>query len=330
MNSNENTLAITGATGHLGTTILLQALEKGIKVRAAFRSWKPDIQHENLSWIKGDLSVDSIRELLASANAVIHCAAKISIDGDRDGSVKQTNVQGTRNVFEACLQCPGIRIVHVSSTHAIIEEGKDELFDESRPLKSAKYAAYDYSKAESERVVHEFIAAHKLHIVIVRPSSILGLPDYRPSLLGTALLDLYKGKLPALTSGGYDFIDVQDVASSCLTAIDQGRSGETYLLTGTFHELKALGDMIRELGGARTPMIIPINCLLPLAPIVGLFSKLRGKTSPFTRESLLTLRNAHPNMSHEKAQTELNHRPREIKEVVQDLIAWWKSNNMIK
>ncbi len=329
LNSKEYILAITGATGHLGTVILLQALERGFKVRASFRTWKPEIEHENLTWVKGDLSVDSLKELLASANAVIHCAAKISIDGDRDGSVKQTNIQGTRNVLEACLDCPGIRVVHVSSTHAVVEEGKDDLFDEGRPLKSADYAAYDYSKAESERVVHEFIKEHKLHAVIVRPSSIVGPPDFRPSILGASLLDLYLGKLPALTSGGYDFVDVRDVASSCLTAIEKGRTGETYLLTGTFHELKSMGDMIRELGGAKTPRIIPINWLLPLAPAVGLFSKLQGRSSPFTREGLLTLRNAHPNMSHEKARAELNHRPRETKEALQDLVAWWKSKNMI-
>lgn len=323
-------VAITGATGHLGTAIVLLALDRGFKVRALYRSTKPNIEHEDLTWFKGDLSVSSLELFLASANAVIHCAAKISVHGDPDGSVKQTNIGGTTNLMEAAQSIPSIRIVHVSSTHAATEFPKDEDYNEERALKSEDSAAYDFSKAQSERVVNDWVQNKNANALIVRPSSMLGQPDLRPSLLGTALLDLYKGKLPALTSGGYDFVDVRDVAAACLNAVTMGRPGETYLLTGKYYDLHELSNVIHELGGAKPPRVIKITWLLPLLPLVNLYAKITRKSAPFTREGLVTLQNAHPNMSHEKAKTELRYNPRNIESSVQDLIDWWKEQKLIQ
>jgi dihydroflavonol-4-reductase len=321
-------VAITGATGHLGTAIVLLALDRGFKVRALYRNGKPGIEHENLSWIKGDLSVASLELFLASANAIIHCAAKISIHGDADGSVKLTNIGGTKNLMEAARSNPTLRIVHVSSTHAATEFPQDEVYNEERPLKSEDAAAYDFSKAESERIVNEYVQNTNANALIVRPSSMLGPPDLRPSLLGAALLGLYKGELPALTSGGYDFVDVRDVAAACLNAVTMGRAGETYILTGRYYDLHELSQLIHELGGSKPPRIIKITWLLHLLPFVNLYSRITGKAAPFTREGLVTLQNGH-NMSHEKAKRELRYNPRNIESSVQDLIEWWKDQNLI-
>lgn len=323
------TIAVTGASGHLGTAITLEALSRGLKVRAGYSSYKPDIEHENLTWVKGDLSPGPLNELFSGVEGIIHSAAKISVHGDRDGSVKKTNVDGTANVIEACRQLESHRLVHVSSSSTLEEYPHDQPFDETRPLKGPDASAYEYSKALSEKLVLEAVRSEQLNAVIVRPSGMFGPPDLRQSKIGSMLLEIYLGKMPALISGGYDFVDMRDVAIGTVNALTQGQSGETYLLTGYYLELKTIANLLHSIGGAKVPITIPVSLLMTLLPLVRLFSYFTGSADSFTKEGLSTFRDGHPAMSSDKARTELGYQPRPINESLLDLLSWWKETGLV-
>ena len=65
-----------------------------------------------------------------------------------------------------------------------------------------------------------------LETIIFCPTAVMGPFDYRPSFLGRALIRFYKGKNPAVIPGGYNWVDVRDVATAVLKSMEKGSPGE--------------------------------------------------------------------------------------------------------
>ena len=84
-------IAVTGASGHLGNTVCRTLLEQGFAVRAFFHSDKKALENLNVELVQGDiLNPADVEKLLLGCDAVIHCAAVISIHGDPTGIVFKT------------------------------------------------------------------------------------------------------------------------------------------------------------------------------------------------------------------------------------------------
>ena len=147
-------LAITGATGFVGSRLLDQALEAGHEVRALTR--RPQAQRDGVTWVEGALDKpDSLARLVDGADAVIHVAGVINAPGP--AGFEAGNVIGTSAVLAAAEQAGISRFVHVSSLAA----------------REPKLSAYGASKAGSEALV----AASKLSYAIVRPPAVFGPGD---------------------------------------------------------------------------------------------------------------------------------------------------------
>ena len=82
--------------------------------------------------------------------------------------------------------------------------------------------AYAKTKAEASQAVLDMVR-EGLNAVIVHPSGILGPYDRSGNHLVQMVTDYLEGRLPACVKGGYDFVDVRDVAKGCLLAMDKGR-----------------------------------------------------------------------------------------------------------
>lgn len=164
-------LAITGATGFVGRVLVDQALAAGHQVRALTR--RPQPARAGVTWITGALDRDdSLGELVAGADAVIHVAGVVNAP-DRAGFVIG-NVEGTRAMLAAAQRGGVTRFVHVSSLAA----------------REPELSIYGWSKAEAERLVETSGLAWS----IVRPTGVYGPGDmdmldlFRAARLGIALL----------------------------------------------------------------------------------------------------------------------------------------------
>ena len=267
-----------------------------------------------------------LEKLTDSADFVVHCAAIISITGDKDGRVYNTNVIGTQNVLTACKLNKIKRLIHVSSTHALQEEPLNSIFDENRPYKTESDFAYDYTKAKAEQLVLEAVKNDMLDAIIVRPSSMLGPVDYKPSLLGEAISDIAKRKIPAVVKGGYDFVDVRDVAKTIVNSIEKGKMGESYNLTGNYYSIKELANITAEIAEVKPPSFMVPGFIIQLSiPFIAAQSKFTKKSPKFTKESIFVLKHGHPNMSNSKAKEILGHTNRPIHTTITDLLEWKKT-----
>ncbi len=321
-------IAITGASGHIGTNLCRALLDRKHELKVLVNKYTDSLDGLPIEHVQGNLmDPGALKELVDGTEVFIHLAASISINGDRQ--VLETNVEGTRNVLNAARQSGVKRLVHFSSIHALVHDPLNEVLDETRPLAVHDKILYNRSKALAEQAVQEAVAGG-LDAVIINPTSVMGPNDFKPSLIGQAILQLYSGKIPALIPGGYDWVDVRDVVDGTLAAMEKGRTGESYLLSGHYVSLADLYHMLRELkGNGKNLPVLPYWLAKIGVPFLKLWARMTGSTPLYTRESVEILKTAHKRISSEKAGRELGYHPRTFRETLQDTINWFRENHYI-
>jgi len=291
--------------------------------RQAMESLKAEI-------VLGDVChTASLREAFKGADVVYHLAARISLNMNDYPVLEPINVAGTRNVVQACLDCGVRRLVHFSSIHAFIQESIGKPMDESCPLVEPRNCPpYDRSKAAGEKEIMSGIE-RGLDAIIISPTAVIGPYDYEPSFLGEALLNLARGKMPALVSGGFDWVDVRDVVAGALRAEKKAPTGAKYLLSGHFASICDLAVMVEEIVGTPAPrMVMPRWLAFVGAPFLEGFAKMTGNRPLYTSASIRALHTGQ-DVSHEKAARELGYKPRPLKETIVDTFNWFHESGYL-
>jgi dihydroflavonol-4-reductase len=324
-------VAVTGATGHIGANLVRSLSTRGIRPRVlVHQRSRAALEGLAVDEFAGDVAdPQSLLKLFDGVDLVYHLAAKISLDDREKAVVRATNVGGVRNVVAACLQQRVRRLVHFSSIHALSTLPKAQRVEETRPLVTDEHVPpYDRSKADGEREIKEGLD-RGLDVVTVNPTGVTGPNDFGPSHMGELVLDLFHGRLPGIVDGGFNWVDVRDVAEAAIAAGERGRTGERYLLSGFRATIAEVCAILESQGGAKTPrMVAPIWLARGAAPFAVGWARLRGRRPLFNGASLHALRNHH-DVSHEKAQRELGFNPRGVRESIVDAIASFRARGLI-
>ena len=250
------TVVVTGAGGHLAANLIRLLVKRGRRVRAVVRRDVRAIKGLDLELVRADLlDLSSLLRAFKGAKIVYHLAAVISISGEQKGLVERTNVLGTRNVVEACLETGVRRLIHFSSIHAHQQEPLNKVLDENRSYVPSDHPTpYDRSKAGGEREILRGVEMG-LDAVIVNPTGVIGPWDYKPSLMGQMFLDLYHHKYISLVRGGFDWVDARDVALGAMAAEEKASPGNKYLLSGHWRTFRDLAELARKVSGIDPPSI---------------------------------------------------------------------------
>lgn len=236
---------VTGATGIAGSHILLECAQRG-PVRAIhrhgsdrsiveriFRYYRADADAllNAVEWMQTDI-LDRVGLDIAMRGVryVHHAAAMVSFNPGDAGALASANIDGTANVVNAALEHGVERLCHVSSTATIGGTGWNGPRDESMQWEDEEHhSAYAISKHAAELEVHRGIA-EGLDAVMVNPCIIIGPgPAGRSSM--TLIERLRKGTR-FYPTGSNAVVDARDVARCMLALMDQGSTGERYLLVG--------------------------------------------------------------------------------------------------
>ena len=321
---------ITGATGHVGINLIHLLQEEGLDVRAVVRAPNKVLAEMGVATAHADLEHrDLLTEAFRGRDVVFHTAARISITRNDAAEVERTNLQGTRNVLAACRAAGVPRLVHFSSIEAIESKPLDTPVDEDRPAVDPHWGSpYAYSKARAEREVME-AAGPGLEIVVLNPTAIVGPRDYRPSLLGRALMAFARGRIPGLVDGGFDWVDVRDVARAALAAAERAPSGRRYIVGGHYASMAELVGLVCAETGARMPrLMVPMAVARAWAPIATTFRQLTGADPLFTKDTLRVL-GGNKNVSHARAERELGYHPRDLADTIRDTLSWFVEHGML-
>ena len=314
---------VTGASGHLGANVVRALVAAGEPVQAVDIRPGAALAGIDAEFVRGDvLDPVTLKDAFAGAEFVFHLAAKISIAGDPDGSVRRVNVDGVRHVAEAALDAGVRRLVHCSSLHAYDVGGtRGPIRESGLRATDSRLPAYDRSKAAGEDELRR-VVDRGLDAVILNPSGMFGPVDPEPSRMGRALLAMFKGRMPVTVTGGFDWVDVRDVAAAFLAAAVGGRTGENYLVGGHRASFTELARLAAEVSGRRPPRLVaPLRPVqLAAAAALRLAGPRRAGRLLLTPESLHALA-TDPVVDCSKATAELGYRPRPLAETVADLHA---------
>lgn len=327
---NYMNIAITGVNGHVGINLCQALHDQGHTIKGLVHKHTEPAEKLPIELIQGDLlNKDSLRTFLQNTDVCFHLAAVISICGDPEGMVRQINHQGTKNLVEIAMEYQIKKFIHFSSIHAFQQHPLGQLLDETRPLVTSNAFAYDLSKAEGERCVIGAVQ-QGLDAVVLSPTAIIGPEDFQPSYTGKAMLQIYNRKIPALVPGGYNWVDVRDVVDAAIQAIDFGKKGEKYLLSGHWASLSELSGLISEVTGKKTVQsVMPIWLAYLGLPFITAYSKVSRVEPLYTRESLQIISEGNQYISNEKAKKELNFHPRELIESIRDMFHWFEQTGFI-
>lgn len=294
MISTTKTILLTGASGLLGSHILLELVEKGFHVRCLVRdelssknslvelaNWyriDPALLEENVSFFYGDITeIHTIEDALIDVSHVIHAAAIVSTKKqDRDLMFK-VNVEGTSNVVNACLYSKIEKLIYISSV-ATLGPNPDDLVDEDYFFKqSPNTSAYALSKYAAEQEVWRGME-EGLNALILNPAFIIG-PSRRLNSSASIFYALKKG-LPGYISGASGYVDARDVATATVMGLMSDVQSKRFILCArNFKSLVFLKIVANSLGVSSPTWKVP-NYLLPL---IVLGSKL---TSVFSRGAI--------------------------------------------
>lgn len=324
-------VAITGASGHVGISVMDELKRRGISFKALVHHDTKYFDDRGIEYVKGEVNNrKDIETLLDGCDALIHSAAVISINGDPTGYVRKVNVEGVRNVMQTALDYKLKRVVHISSIHAYQSWPVDKVLDENSNLVADDAFAYDKSKRDGQLLVKDFVSKG-LPAVILNPTSVTGPPENKMSYQGKAMLDIYNKKIPAIFNGGFDWVDLRDITTAICNALTMGRVGENYLLAGKYYTMREIVSIISEIKGEKIKIpTIPVSFAMMGLPFVKLQSFFTGKEPLYTNESIDVLVYGNKRISSKKAKEELNFESRDFKITLRDLISWFKENGYIK
>lgn len=260
-------ILVTGATGFLGAEVARQLAKQGLTVRCTRRasSQTPDILKSlrNIEWVEADMmDLFALEEALKDVTQVYHCAAWVSLKQADKEPMINTNVKGTANVVNLCLE-RNIRLVHVSSVAAIgLAKPGDQITENHHLDLATETDGYAISKLESEMEVWRGIA-EGLDAVIVNPSIIIGADAGKAG--SGALFETVRKGLKFYTEGSCGFVDVEDVAKCMIALMNTGISGERYIISAENRHYQPLVTEIAEGFGVKPPEKLARPWMLGLA-----------------------------------------------------------------
>lgn len=316
---------ITGANGHLGGTIVRMLSRKQIQVRGLVFGEKKEQDTENIHYYNGDVrDIDSLRPLFLGCEnmetVVIHTAGIIDISNHVSPELYNVNVNGTKNILQLCREYQVKRLVYVSSVHAIPEQKRGKVTGEIGEFSpDAVIGGYAKTKAEATRAVLK-AAEEGLDAVVVQPSGILGPYDRSGNHLVQMVSEYLRGTLPACVKGGYDFVDVRDVAEGCLLAAEKGRKGECYILSDRYCEIREVLEIAGNVSGKKKLPVLPLWMAKMAAPFIQLHARRKKRRPLYTAYSLHVLGTGE-RFSYRKATEELGYHPRDLRVTIRDMVA---------
>ncbi len=262
---------VTGVTGFIGSAVARALIQNGTEVRGLVRPGTDRQALDGLAieTVPGDLGDEaSIRSALHGCRQLYHVAAHYALWA-RDPSVfYKVNVEGTKTLLTAAREAGIERIVYTSTIGAIgLPEGGGVGTEETPVSLSQMSGDYKRSKYFAEREVVK-LAKEGLPVVIVNPSTPVGVCDVKPTPTGQIIVDFMKGRMAAYIETGMNLVDVEDVAVGHVQAMERGQVGERYILGCRNLMLKEVFKILSALTGVKAPKLkLPLGLILPLAHV---------------------------------------------------------------
>ena len=321
-------IGIIGATGMLGHHAALAAVARGHEVVVLHR---PSSRLERIADLRHTAraaDLDDPRSLapaLRGLDAVLNAAAYYPGLPRPWREDVATGVGQMTAFYDACAAARVARVLYLGGSIALRRHPRglpgDETLDYgSQPENRNPYVQVKWAMDELARAR----ARAGQHVVIGIPTMSFGEYDYGPST-GRFVVEIANRTMPAYVRGLRNAVYSGDAGRGLVLALEQGRSGERYLLTGQDTSMDELVAMIAELARVPPPRPVP----LALARLLGAVQELRyrhaGGPPPKLGSTTLAVMASGQHLDGSKAQRELGYTPQVgLREALARALAWFR------
>lgn len=290
-------ILVTGATGLVGSHLLVKLLQENEAVKAIYRNKKSldavqkvFLYHdalplfEKVIWVEADITdIPKLSSAFENVTEVYHCAAFISFDPKDEELLHKTNIEGTANVVNCCIDFGVRKLCYVSSIAALGDLKEHETFvtEETEWNSEVEHSDYAISKYGGEMEVWRGYQ-EGLEVVIINPGVIFGygFPENGSSLI---IHNIKKG-FPFYSKGLVAIIGVDNVVNCMVKLMNGNFNGERYILVAEDISQEELFYIIADTLEAKRPYVHANKMLTEIGwRLDWLLSFVLGKKRAFTR-----------------------------------------------
>jgi nucleoside-diphosphate-sugar epimerase len=236
-------VVVTGAAGFIGSHVCERLLDRGdlvLGIDALTASYDPERKRRNCAGLLArgnfdlrhrDVNDPGLADVLAGADAVCHLAGAPGVRSTDTRMLEHGNVGATRSVVNAAVRAAVPRVVLASSS-SVYAPARSPLGESAR---LAPLSPYGRSKLEAERVAGALAGGTDIELVVLRFFTVYG-PRQRPDMAFARFIAAAGGTEPMPVYGDgrqrRDFTYVGDAADAVLLALERGRAGGVYNVSG--------------------------------------------------------------------------------------------------
>lgn len=299
-------ILVTGATGLVGSHLLIKLLEEKQVVKALYREQKKMeavknvFQYKNkldlfdkIIWTEGNITdIPSLNLAFENVTKVYHCAALISFDPKDEEALRKTNIEGTANIVNCCIDFKVSKLCHVSSIAALGDpKNNEQIITETTEWNPEEFHSdYAISKYGAEMEVWRGYQ-EGLNVIIVNPGVIFGygFPKQGSSVIFNSL----KKGLSFYTRGKTGIVSVEDVVNCMFLLMHNNCFGERYTLVAENPTIENTLNIIADTMHLKRPFIYANKTLTGIAwRMDWLLSKITGRNRKFTKSTALASHSA--------------------------------------
>ena len=321
---------LTGATGFIGSQLATFLAESGNTVHALVRSKERalrEVNHSSIVFFEGELDdIEIVRQAIVGCEQAYFLAAFAQVwDKDPDLFFK-INVRDNIQLIKTAFEC-GVKKAVVTSTAGVFGPAQELTpVTETSTKWTALTTDYELSKEEAEKEIKKLVQTDKLNVVLVNPTRVYGPGKLSQSNSVTRMIKEYdEGKwhvYPGNGNASGNYVFVKDVINGHVLAMENGKSGENYILGGENATYKDLFRKVYEVGKRKTWLIgIPLSLMMIIAKLQMALIRITGKgpllTPGFVKKYTYNWIN-----SSTKAEKELGYKGRSLSEGIKEVIDW--------
>jgi dihydroflavonol-4-reductase len=275
--------------------------------------------------VRGDImDRDSTAQAVEGCGRVYHTAAGFvmwSRDPERD--IIRPSVDGTRHVMEAAAKAGVEKVMYTSTTGTIGFSTTPERSLDETNFNTDPHTPYVRGKIAAEKEAFAIAKRTKMPISSIHPGLILGPRFFKVSESVKQVADFLNNGAPVYFEGGFGVVDVDDIARGALLAMDKGRDGERYILSGENVTVKQLFDLLAELTGLKAPTLkMPIPVLWVVAGLMELGARVTGGKPQLDRTQVEEFAGKYGYFDSSKAKRELGYTWLSARDTLRRTVAW--------
>jgi dihydroflavonol-4-reductase len=327
------TTLVTGATGFVGSHVARQLVATGHSVRVLVRRTSNLQALEGLSAerVVGDLrDFAAVDRALKGVRRVFHVAADYRLWARNPAEIYESNVEGTRRLFEAAGRAGVERVVYTSTVATIAVPHETGKLPNEETLATLNQMIGHYKRSKFLAELEAIKAASAgIPVVIVNPTTPVGPGDWKPTPTGRIIVDFANGKMPAYVDTGLNLVAVEDVARGHLLAAEKGRIGERYLLGARNMTLKQILTALASITGRPAPRVqLPHAVALAAGYADEFFSRLTGRDPRIPVDGVKMSRHR-MFVESDKAERELGYRPGSVEAALERAVRWYAEHGYL-